>query len=69
MINWLADYPLLNPTGLFSNEIYKNTSDWLGAKSPQKEKVVRIIVAKLTHDWKSLKKFKLKTVIRIEATV
>jgi hypothetical protein len=57
LINWLADYPPLNLSGFFSNEIYTNVSNWLGNKSPQKEKLVRIVVAKLTHDWKSLKKF------------
>jgi hypothetical protein len=57
LINWLADYPPLNLSGFFYNEIYTNVSTWLGNKSPQKEKLVRIVVAKLTHDWKSLKKF------------
>jgi hypothetical protein len=57
LINWLADYPPLNLSGFSTNEIYTNTSNWLGNKSPQKEKLVRIVVAKLTHDWKSLKKF------------
>jgi hypothetical protein len=57
LINWLADYPPLNLSGFFSNEIYTNVSTWLGNKTPQKEKLVRIIVAKLTHDWKSLKRF------------
>jgi hypothetical protein len=57
LVNWLAGYPELNMMGHFNNEIYRNVSGWLGIKSPEKEKLVRIIVAKLTHDWKSLKKF------------
>jgi hypothetical protein len=57
LVNWLADYPRLNITEHFNNETYRNVSGWLGNKSPEKEKLVRIIVAKLTYDWKSLKKF------------
>jgi hypothetical protein len=57
LINWLADYPSLSLSGFFTNEIYTNVSTWLGNRSPQKEKLIRILVAKFTHDWKSLKKF------------
>ena len=57
LVNWLADYPALNLQGHSNNEIFINISTWLGNRSPQKEKLVRIIVAKLTHDWRSLKRF------------
>jgi hypothetical protein len=57
LVNWLAAYPQLRMKGYSNNEIYMNVSAWLGNKTPQKENPVRMIVAKLTHDWKSLKKF------------
>jgi hypothetical protein len=55
LVNWLADYPRLSVVGHSNNDIYRKVPGWLGTRSTEKEKLVRIIIAKLTHDWKSLK--------------
>jgi hypothetical protein len=61
LVNWLAAYPQLRMKGYSDNDIYMNVSAWLGNKTPQKENLVRMIVAKLTFGWKSLKRLGRRT--------
>lgn len=56
--NWLEDHafahPHLNKMSRFDLKVNK----WLGEKNPDKERMVRLLIARITWDWDSYEKLK-----------
>ena len=50
---WLDDNPAREISGIYKDELGPQIQNWLGEKSPEKEKLVRLLVARLSWDWKS----------------
>ncbi len=51
--NWLNDNPEKNISGRSDKKLNEQVENWLGDKSPDKIRLVRLIMARLTWDWKS----------------
>jgi hypothetical protein len=60
LLNWLADLPRVPESDYCSRELRRQVSIWLGPKNPEKTRFIRIMISKLTYDWKSLKKLQHK---------
>jgi hypothetical protein len=56
LIAWLGDY-LQETSGYFNNELNQKIAKWLGNKNRDKERIVRLLVARLMWDWKSYEKY------------
>jgi hypothetical protein len=42
----------------YDPELNRSVSDWLGSKNPEKERLVRLLIARLTWDWESYEKYR-----------
>jgi len=56
LMNWLGDY-LQENSEYFNNKLNQQITNWLGDKNPDKERIVRLLIARLMWDWKSYEKF------------
>ena len=52
LMDWLGDY-LQKKSEYFNNELNQQITKWLGDKNQDKERIVRLLVARLMWDWKS----------------
>jgi hypothetical protein len=56
LLNWLTDYPSVDASDYFNNNLSRQVLYWLGDKNPEKEKIVRLLIAGMTSDWYSYKR-------------
>ena len=56
LMSWLGDYDQEN-SKYFNNELNEQITKWLGNKNQDKEKIVRLLVARLIWDWKSYEEY------------
>jgi len=56
--NWLAENTHNNITADYDKNLDLKISKWLGDKTPDKERIVRLLIARLTYDWESYEKLK-----------
>ena len=56
LMKWLGDYSQEN-SNYFKNELNQQITKWLGDKNPDKERLVRLLVARLIWDWKSYEEY------------
>ena len=56
LMAWLGDYPLENPE-YFASELNQKITKWLGKKDKNKERIVRLLIARLMWDWGSYKQY------------
>jgi hypothetical protein len=52
LMDWLGDY-LQEKSECFNNELNQQITKWLGDRNQDKERIVRLLVARLMWDWKS----------------
>jgi hypothetical protein len=52
LMKWLGDYSPSN-SNYFNNELNQQITTWLGNKNPNKERLVRLLIARLIWDWKA----------------
>ncbi|MGD8781427.1 MAG: hypothetical protein PVH88_20985 [Ignavibacteria bacterium] len=50
---WLSDDPGNKKSKNYDEEIDEKVTEWLGSKTPGKEKLIRLLIARMTWDWKS----------------
>jgi hypothetical protein len=53
---WLNEYPLAEMPDNYNKKHGQQIRKWLGAKNPDKIRLVRLLLARLTWDWKSYEK-------------
>ncbi len=53
MTNWLSNHPQIKKPDNYNNELGNEVKKWLGKKDPEKERLVRLLAARLTYDWKA----------------
>jgi len=56
LMNWLGNYSQDN-SDYFNNELNQQITEWLGDKNPDKERLIRLLVARLVWDWKSYEEY------------
>jgi len=56
--NWLGVKPLENNLDYYNQELGQQITKWLGKKNNEKERLVCLLIARLTWDWKSYEKFR-----------
>lgn len=56
LMDWLGDY-LQEKSEYFNNELNQQITKWLGDKNQDKERIVRLLVARLMWDWKSYEEY------------
>jgi hypothetical protein len=54
--NWLAKNTQEKIPNHYNKNLYLQTSKWLGEKTPDKERIIRLLIARLTYDWESYEK-------------
>lgn len=54
---WLGEDPGI-PDDMVRPDQERQVSEWLGDRNPEKERLVRLLVARLLWDWESYEKFK-----------
>jgi hypothetical protein len=58
--DWLEDSPTIMPSEEYDKTIGQQIKKWLGEKDPEKERLVRLLKARLIWDWKSYEKLRLE---------
>ncbi len=71
MHHWLSDHSIARPDDQMDENFRLHVHACLGRKSSEKERLVRILIARLTSDYYSMKKLRglvadKKTIYRIE---
>lgn len=56
LMDWLGDYFQEN-SEYFNNELNQQIKNWLGDKNQDKERIVRLLVARLIWDWTSYEEY------------
>lgn len=56
LIDWLGDCPKEN-SEYINDELNQQVAKWLRGKSQDKERIVRLLIARLMWDWKSYEKY------------
>lgn len=56
LLKWLGDYSQEN-SDYFNNELNQRITKRLGDKSPDKERLVRLLIARLIWDWKAYEEY------------
>jgi hypothetical protein len=56
LMKWLGDYSQEN-SNYFNNELNQQITKWLGDKNPDKERIVRLLIARLIWDWKAYEEY------------
>jgi hypothetical protein len=51
--NWLGDNPQFKELAHYDKNLGQQVTKWLGDKNPDKERIVHLLLARLTWDWKS----------------
>ncbi len=51
---WLIDNSFNKSSDLYNEELGREVTTWLGDKNPEKERLVKLLIARLTWNWKSL---------------
>ena len=54
---WTGDISLTEITGIENKNLTKQITGWLKSKNSEKERLVRLLIARLTWDWKSYDEF------------
>jgi hypothetical protein len=57
-VNWLAEHPGAEPAERINESLLHHVNACLGRKSPEKESLVRVMIAHLTYDNQSMKKLR-----------
>jgi len=57
--NWLTKTNQDLITNHYDKNLDLRISKWLGEKTPDKERIVRLLIARLTYDWESYEKLQL----------
>lgn len=57
LTNWLDRTDENNLPKNYNRNLDIKITRWLGDKTPDKERIVRLLIARLTYDWKSYQKF------------
>ena len=57
LLNWLAYKPKGRQPDTFNERTGQQIAGWLGDKNPDKERLVRLLIARLTWDWKSYNEY------------
>ena len=55
--NWLGDNFQYEDSESYNKEIDQQIKKWLGDKNPNKERLVRLLIARLTWDWESYEEY------------
>jgi hypothetical protein len=53
LTNWLGDNPKVKDSEYYHKRLRQQITKWLGKKNPEKERLVRLLRARLIWDWKS----------------
>ena len=53
LANWLGDNPKVLGLEYYNKKLGQQITKWLGKKNPEKERLVRLLIARLIWDWKS----------------
>lgn len=53
LANWLGDNPKVKDLDYYNKKLGQQITKWLGKKNPEKERLVRLLRARLIWDWKS----------------
>ena len=56
MKEWLSESRLNVSSGQYDPELGSQIHQWLGSKNPEKERLVKLLIARLTWDWRSYEK-------------
>jgi hypothetical protein len=56
LMKWLGDYSQEN-SNYFNNELNQQITKWLEDKNPDKERLVRLLIARLIWDWKAYEEY------------
>ena len=56
LMKWLGENSQEN-SNYFNNELNQRTTKWLGNKNPDKERLVRLLIARLIWDWKAYEEY------------
>jgi hypothetical protein len=56
LLNWLGENPQTSTSDYTNKQPLKNTVIWLGSRNPDKERMVRLLIARITGDWESYEK-------------
>jgi len=56
LMNWLGD-SIQENSEYFNNELNHQIKKWLGDKNQDKERIIRLLVARLLWDWKSYEEY------------
>jgi hypothetical protein len=56
LMKWLGNYSQEN-SNYFNNELNHQITKWLGDKNPDKERLVRLLIARLIWDWKAYEEY------------
>ena len=62
--NWLDNSEKMKPPE-YNEQLVREVEAWLGENSPEKEKLVRLLLARLTWDWKTLEELSQKSMEEI----
>jgi hypothetical protein len=54
--NWLTKTNKAKIPDHYNSDLDLRISNWLGEKSPDKERIIRLLIARLTYDWDSYEK-------------
>ena len=66
--SWLHDFKVEKPSEHYNEQIGHEVKSLLGHKDPDKERLVRLLIARLTWNWKSLEELIQKSVEEISQT-
>lgn len=55
LMKWLGEYPGI-PEGMITSDQERQVTGWLGESHPEKERLVRLLIARLVWDWRSYEK-------------
>lgn len=55
--NWLGEKTQIKDPDSFNQELDQNIASWLGDKTPEKERLVRLLLARMIWDWESYERF------------
>ncbi len=53
LTNWIGDNPKVKDFEYYNKRLGQQITKWLSKKNPEKERLVRLLRARLTWDWKS----------------
>ena len=57
LTNWLNEHSQVKLSEHYNKQLCQQVAVWLGVKNPEKERLVRLLVARLTWNWKSYEEY------------